>query len=273
LEVAIELGLREKQVENLFREFWKLKRQYRLYQIYPEIEHSLPGFLKLYSALKKRGLNPDNVEWFANAMETGAIKLPELQGQYQSLQNKVQTVHYQKQKLERDLQVIQRQIIELTDIEKLHQQNFDALTDNIYCLQTEKNKIEQFVIRFRNSNKKYLKIKSIAGEHVNRLLTEQGGLLTSALLAVIEALRLNPDRYAVIYNTKYDNNDSGSSTAVVEVPYSSSSSSSSPYPKPYQNYYYNEYHEGILEIAKTFFNGLLNQLVNKTMVAAVKENV
>src|SRR4051812_27065856 len=36
LEVAIELGLREKQVNNLFREFWKLKRQYRLYQIYPE---------------------------------------------------------------------------------------------------------------------------------------------------------------------------------------------------------------------------------------------
>jgi hypothetical protein len=60
--------------------------------------------------------------------------------------------------------------------------------------------------------------------------------LTSALLAVVEALRLNPDRYAIIYNTKYDNNDSGSSTAVVEVPYSSSSSSSSSptYPKPYQ---------------------------------------
>jgi hypothetical protein len=54
---------------------------------------------------------------------------------------------------------------------------------------------------------------------------------------------------------------------VYEVPYSSSSS---PYPKPYQNYYYNEYHEGILEIAKTFFNSLLNQLVDKTMVAAVK---
>ena len=32
----------------------------------------------------------------------------------------------------------------------------------------------------------------------------------------------------------------------------------------YQNYYYNEYHEGILEIAKTFFNGLLDQLVDKT---------
>ena len=81
---------------------------------------------------------------------------------------------------------------------------------------------------------------------------------------------MNPDRYAIIYSTKHDNNDSSGSTAVVEVPYSSSFSSSSPYPKPYQNHYYNEYHEGLLEIAKTFFNGLLNHLVNKTMVAVIK---
>jgi len=95
-------------------------------------------------------------------------------------------------------------IEELTDIEKLHQQNFDALTDKIYSLQNQKNKLEQFVFRFRNSNKKYLKIKSVAEEVVDRLLAKQGGLLTSALLAVVESLRLNPDRYAVIYNTKYD---------------------------------------------------------------------
>ena len=73
LEVAIELGTREKQVNNLFRKFWKLKRQYRLYQIYPEIEHSLPSFLNLHRVLKKRGLNPDNVDWFVNALETGTV--------------------------------------------------------------------------------------------------------------------------------------------------------------------------------------------------------
>jgi hypothetical protein len=32
------------------------------------------------------------------------------------------------------------------------------------------------------------------------------------------------------------------------------------------NYYYNEYHEGILEIAKTFFKNLLKQLVVETAV-------
>jgi DNA-binding CsgD family transcriptional regulator len=77
VEVAIRLGLREKQVNNLFREFWKLNRLNKLYEIYPKIDHCLPSFLKLHSALKKRGLNPDNVEWFADAIETGAVELPE----------------------------------------------------------------------------------------------------------------------------------------------------------------------------------------------------
>jgi hypothetical protein len=77
---------------------------------------------------------------------------------------------------------------------------------------------------------------------------------------------MNPYRYAIIYNSKYDNNDNVADisigTAAVISP-----------PKPNQNHYYNEYHEGILEIAKGFLNILLNQLVDKMMVAAVKADV
>ena len=42
---------------------------------------------------------------------------------------------------------------------------------------------------------------------INRLLTEQEPLLDMALNAVIEALRMNPDRYNVIYNSKYEGNE------------------------------------------------------------------
>ena len=37
-----------------------------------------------------------------------------------------------------------------------------------------------------------------------------------------------------------------------------------------QNRYYSENYEGLLELAKGFFKRLLNQLVDKTMIAAVK---
>jgi hypothetical protein len=55
----------------------------------------------------------------------------------------------------------------------------------------------------------YLESKVLAEEHVNRSLTEQRALLSSDLNAVIEALRMNPDKYAVIYNNHDDDNNIG----------------------------------------------------------------
>jgi hypothetical protein len=85
---------------------------------------------------------------------------------------------------------------------------------------------------------------------------------------------MNPDRYKIIYDRKYDNNDNVfddtmGTTARAAIssssPYTSSTSIMS-----YQNRYYNEYHEGLLELAKGF---LKSHLVDKTMVSAVKENI
>ncbi|HEY6165937.1 MAG TPA: hypothetical protein VIW25_13610, partial [Nitrososphaeraceae archaeon] len=99
--MAIELGLREKQVDKLYREFWKLKNLNELYELYPQIEHYLSSFLNLHKALKKRGLNPNNVELFAEAIETGAIetgaiKIPEIQKQYVKIQDEIEAIDYKK---------------------------------------------------------------------------------------------------------------------------------------------------------------------------------
>jgi hypothetical protein len=160
--------------------------------------------------------------------------------------------------------------VELADIEKIHQQNFDTLADKVCYLQNQKHQLEQFAFRFKNSNKKYLMVKNIAEQVVDRLLKEREPFLDLALKAVVEALRMNPDRYAIIYNSKYDNNNKSAFDS------STTKSSSSPPTPPHslilqnKNHYYNEYHEGILEIAKGFLNILSNQLVDKTMIAAVK---
>ena len=56
-------------------EFLKLKHQYKLYQIYPQIDLYLESFLKLHTALKKRGLSPSgNVEQFVDTIEIGESK-------------------------------------------------------------------------------------------------------------------------------------------------------------------------------------------------------
>jgi len=61
-------------------------------------------------------------------------------------------------------------------------------------------------------------------------------------MSVVQALRENPDRYAIIFdNTKYDDSS--------------------------------EYHEGLLEVARSFMKILSRQMVDKTMVAAIKEMI
>jgi chorismate mutase len=164
-------------------------------------------------------------------------------------------------------------VIESTDIENMLHHNVDTLQDGIDRLFNERSELQRFVSRFKSSNRRYLQIRRMAEEVVDRLLAERKSLLTSAIIAVIEALRMNPDRYAIIYNSKYDNDnstfDSSMGTTVTAIASSPSTSISTT--KPHRNHYYNEYHEGILEIANSLLKILTNQMVNNTMVAAVKE--
>ena len=76
---------------------------------------------------------------------------------------------------------------------------------------------------------------------------------------------------AIIYNSNYDSDnifDSSRDTTIAAISHYSAFSTS---PKHYQNHYYNKYHEGILEIANSLLKILTNQIVDKTMVGAVKE--
>jgi predicted nuclease with TOPRIM domain len=90
-----------------------------------------------------------------------------------------------KQELGRDCQAIQRETVELTQTHNMLQQNFDELVDKVSNLSNEKDQLEQFVSRYKNGNRNYLEIRGTAEEIVNRLLAEQGPLLTSAIIAVV----------------------------------------------------------------------------------------
>jgi chorismate mutase len=270
VEVAIQLGLSERQATRYCREYWELKGLHELTLLYEERKHHLPSFLRLHNIMQRQGI--DNENDIANVLKY-AKELPNLQQYWENLQANNHNLKCQNQELESDLQARKRQIVELTEVENMHQQNVDTLQNDIDRLLNERRQLQQFVYTFKNSNEKYLKIEDIAEEQVNRLLTEEEPLLDLALKAVIEALRMNPDRYAVIYNSKYDDLDgsvfdSSNTAAAISSSFPCTSYTST---KTNQNYYYNEYHEGILEIANSLLKMLLNQMVDNTMVAAVKE--
>jgi hypothetical protein len=146
-EVAIELGIREAQVNKFFREFWNLKNLNHLYEIYPQIEHYLPSFLKLHKVLKRKGLTADNIEWFANAIETGAIKIPEIQKQYAKIQEELEAIDYKKTMAKYQLDDMNNKIAYLNKI------SFNKRNEIAY-LQIGVQELEGYVHGLKNHNQK-----------------------------------------------------------------------------------------------------------------------
>jgi predicted nucleic acid-binding Zn-ribbon protein len=66
--------------------------------------------------LKKKGLNPNNVEWFADAIETGAIKIPEIQKQYAKVEDELEAIDYKKAMAKYQLDNMNNQITYLNKI-------------------------------------------------------------------------------------------------------------------------------------------------------------
>jgi hypothetical protein len=77
--------------------------------------------------------------------------------------------------------------------------------------------------------------------------------------------RRNPDRYAIIYDSKYDNNDNVSVLLKLQLYHPPLIRLLNPLKTTITM-------NTILEIASSFLKILLKQTVDKTMVAAVKED-
>jgi hypothetical protein len=167
VEVAIQLSLSEKQVTKYCREYWELKGLHELTFLYEGRKHYLPSFLKLHNIMQRQGIDDEN--HIANVLNY-AKELPNLQQYWENIQANNHNLKRQNQELEKELQARRRDIAELTEVENMHHQNIDTLQNDIDRLLNEWRQLQQFVSRFRNSDSKYLQIKGIAEEVVDRLL-------------------------------------------------------------------------------------------------------
>ena len=73
VEVAIKLDLRESEVTEYYREYWKLKGLHKLTIVYEEIKDDIKYFLKLYGLSKAAGMTTEHV---INLLEIANNDLP-----------------------------------------------------------------------------------------------------------------------------------------------------------------------------------------------------
>src|SRR6188508_552822 len=128
VEVAIQLGLSERQATKYCREYWELKGLYELTFLYEERKDHLPSFIRLHNIMEREGMDDEND--IANVLKY-AKELPNLQRYCQNLQNQVQHQKCQNQELEKEFQARKREIVELTEVENMHHHNIDTLQNDI----------------------------------------------------------------------------------------------------------------------------------------------
>src|SRR6188472_1850699 len=120
VEVAIELGLSERQATRYCREYWELKGLYELTFLYEERKHYLPSFIRLHNIMEREGMDDEND--IANMLKY-AKELPNLQQYWGNIQASNHNIRCQNQELEKHLQARRRNIAELTEVENILHQN------------------------------------------------------------------------------------------------------------------------------------------------------
>ena len=113
-DVAIELGLREKEASKLFSESLRLKGQQELYEIYQDEKYYLRSLLKLHRLMKREGMGDtdnNNIEWFVNMVKTGIYKIPEIQKQYSKAKDETEIIEYKRVMSKHALDNMNNQII------------------------------------------------------------------------------------------------------------------------------------------------------------------
>src|SRR5438067_12673012 len=152
IDVAIQLNLSEKEATKYYTEYWRLKRLYKLYDIYQESKGNLSYILKLYTLAKRQGITADNIEWFVNMVNIGTYNIPELQKQYANLQDQVQVIDHQKIVSRHELEEINNQITCLRRIMSQLSATCNDKRNEISYLQVQIQLLEEYVCRLKNDS-------------------------------------------------------------------------------------------------------------------------
>jgi transposase len=264
IQVAIELGLDRKETIRLYRDVWKLKRLYTLNYVYEQIGEELKPFLKLYKIVKNQGML-GNLEGFISILKSAAYDIPALQRQIERLKNEVENIQCQKQEANIELQKRSNRIVDLKKLEQSHTEACSRLQQDIGYYINQKEQLIAFVEGFKRSNKKYSKVRAIVEEHINNFLSDQKILVSAAVHAAIEALRIHPNKHRIICSN--DGDYDGESNTISDHSITVLSELES-------NYSHDENEIGdvaiVSDTANTLYDRIREWLVDKTITSVIQ---
>ena len=62
IQVAIKLGLKEPEVHEFYKQYWKLQQLYSLYQVHEHVKEDIWSFVESYRLIKAAGMDLEHVK-------------------------------------------------------------------------------------------------------------------------------------------------------------------------------------------------------------------
>ncbi len=127
--MAIKLGLKEPEVHELYRQYWKLQQLYTLCKVYENVKDDIWSFVELYRLTKVVGMDHKHVK---KLLEIANNDLPIVQAKYEGLRIEVDLLESEKESLEKQIFDLHATLVQyrtsyreaLSQIDTLHQERF-----------------------------------------------------------------------------------------------------------------------------------------------------
>jgi hypothetical protein len=111
----------------------------------------------------------------------------------------------------------------------------------------------------KNNDKDYQKIEQVAEQKANDILNNRKAVVLAAVIAVLEALRNQPDKQQLlIYDSFYPLNNNGAADTLTKMMSSSAAN-------PENHLSMSFHHKEILKMAEELYDELLKAAVNNTL--------
>jgi DNA-binding Xre family transcriptional regulator len=190
LQVAITLNLKEPEVHELYRQYWRLQQLHDLYQVYEKIKDGIGPFVELHRLIEAAGMDSNHVK---RLLEVATGELPKVEQICRNLHTDVMNPNLKKRDAETAILKINADIICLRNTADHQRVECEKQESEKRILYLKKIRLES-AIKDLQTSQEYIKIEMIVKQEINKIFGDDKQLLRFAFEAIIESLINNPYR-------------------------------------------------------------------------------
>jgi len=197
-DVAIALNLRQKQVDEYYREYWDLNGLHILNQLYEEIKdvNAIWSISELYKQMKANGMNAAHA---SRLLEISNSDILSVESIIREREREKATLDFRIQRAAKIFQDFNDSILNEKKTLEQYQSETRHVIQELVHLNVEKIKLENSIEYSQNNNETYLKIKQIVKQEIEHIMTNPSRLLRFTLASLFESSRRHPGKLQSLY--------------------------------------------------------------------------